>query len=62
MRFLIEGKSVPMSCAMVYWSLNYEYFFEVFISYGAVVDLRSLRGKQIGEYDRLVEPILLAGY
>ena len=66
LRFLVEGKDAgkgaPMACATIYWGLNYERFFEVFISYGAVVDLRPLRGKQIGEYDRLVEPILLAEY
>lgn len=66
LRFLVdgkdEGKGAPMSCAMIYWGLNYERFFEVFISYGAVLDQRPLRGKQIGEYDRLVEPILLAEY
>jgi hypothetical protein len=51
-----------MSCAMIYWGKNYDRFFEVFIRYGAVLDLRPLYGKQIGEYDRIVEPVLLSEF
>lgn len=66
LRFLVdgrdEGKGAPMSCAMIYWGRNYDRFFDVFIRYGAVLDLRQLYGKQIGEYDRIVEPVLLSEY
>jgi len=51
-----------MSCAMIYWGKNYDRFFEIFTRYGAVLDLRPLYGKQIGEYDRIVEPVLLSGF
>jgi hypothetical protein len=66
LKFLVEGrdegKGAPMSCAMVYWGKNYDRFFEVFIRHGAVLDLRPLYGKQIGEYDRIVEPVLLSEF
>ena len=66
LRFLVEGrdegKGAPMSCAMIYWGKNYDGFFEVFMRYGAVLGLRPLYGKQIGEYDRIVEPVLLSEY
>lgn len=52
LRFLVhgkdEGKGAPMSCAMVYWGNNYERFFEVFLRFGAVLDLRPLSGRRIG--------------
>jgi hypothetical protein len=53
LRFLVEGKDggkgAPMSCAMIYWNKNIETFFDVFNEFGAVVDLRPLQGKIIGE-------------
>lgn len=53
LRFLVkgkdEGKGAPMSCAMIYWGKNLQLFYEVFIEYGAVVDLRPLQGITIGE-------------
>lgn len=62
LRFLVdgkdEGKGAPMSCAMIYWGKNYDRFMEVFIQYGAVVDLRPLIGRRIAEYDELVQPML----
>ena len=52
LRFLVGGqdggKGAPMSCAMVYWGANFERFFEVFMRYGAVVDIGKLKGLQIG--------------
>ena len=66
LKFLVdgrdEGKGAPMSCAMVYWGRNHDRFFEIFTRYGAVIDLRPLYGKQIGEYDRIVEPVLLSEF
>lgn len=53
LRFLINGKKTgkgaPMSCAMVYWGAHCDRFETVFIRFGAVVDLRRLQGKRIGE-------------
>ncbi|PYI91336.1 MAG: N-6 DNA methylase [Verrucomicrobia bacterium] len=66
LRFLVngrdEGKGAPMSCAMVYWGPQFDRFFEVFSGHGAVIDLRPLAGKPIGETDRLVEPVLLSEF
>lgn len=53
LKFLINGKNIgkgaPMSCAMVYWGEHFERFFSVFGKFGAVVDLRPLKGKRLGE-------------
>ena len=47
LKFLINGqrqnKGAPMSCAMVYWGHHPERFHEVFIPFGAVVDVRRCR-------------------
>jgi len=63
LRFLVdgrdEGKGAPMSCAMIYWGKQYEKFYDIFIQFGAIIDLRPLIGRRIGEYDELVQPILL---
>lgn len=63
LRFLVKGKDAgkgaPMACAMVYWGKNFDKFIEVFIEYGAVVDLRPIQGKRIGYKDRLIQPELL---
>jgi hypothetical protein len=63
LRFLVdgkdEGKGAPMSCAMVYWGNDYQRFYDVFLQYGAVIDLRPLKGKRVGETDEIVEPFLL---
>ncbi len=48
-----SGKGAPMSCAMIYWGNDYEKFYDVFINYGAVVDIRPLIGERI-EKDRKV--------
>ena len=44
-----EGKGAPMSCAMIYWGKKYEKFLSTFLKFGAVVDLRQLADKSIGE-------------
>ena len=41
-----SGKGAPMACAMVYWGQKYETFFDIFIEFGAVVDLRNLQNKE----------------
>lgn len=42
------GRGAPMSCAMIYWGENYEKFYEVFIEFGAVVNIGSLKKEKIG--------------
>lgn len=42
------GKGAPMSCAMVYWGLDYGRFETIFLRFGAVVDLRHLHDKPVG--------------
>lgn len=42
------GKGAPMACAIIYWGENYKSFFNIFIDYGAVVNISHLIGKQIG--------------
>ncbi len=53
LKFLVDGrnggKGAPMSCAMIYWGKNYDRFFSVFCRFGAVVDLRKLKGKRLGQ-------------
>lgn len=48
-----DGKGAPMACAMVYWGAYPKRFFDVFIEFGAVVDVRGLIGKTIGDKRRL---------
>ncbi|HZL37365.1 MAG TPA: DNA N-6-adenine-methyltransferase [Tepidisphaeraceae bacterium] len=52
LKFLVDGqdggKGAPMSCAMVYWGCKFELFDQVFLPYGAVVDIRNLREKTMG--------------
>ena len=61
LRFLVEGKDegkgAPMACAMIYWNKNLDVFLKVFNQFGAVVDLRPLQGRIIGESakDRQIE-------
>jgi hypothetical protein len=42
------GKGAPMACAMIYWGQDYKKFYDIFIEYGAVVDISNLQGKEIG--------------
>ncbi len=52
LKFLVNGKNggkgAPMSCAMVYWGKSFDRFFSVFCPFGAVIDIRNLKGKKIG--------------
>lgn len=52
LKFLVDGsdsgKGAPMSCCIIYWGSDYDRFFELFIKYGAVVDIRNLHGISIG--------------
>ncbi len=53
LRFLVrgkdEGKGAPMACAMIYWGRNFERFSQVFMRFGAVVNIENLKGIKIGE-------------
>lgn len=42
------GKGAPMACAMIYWGKDYDKFYNIFIDYGAVVDLSHLIDQEIG--------------
>ena len=53
-----EGKGAPMACAMIYWGKDYDRFFQVFLEFGAVVDLRALHGKCIGDKSTLRQSAL----
>lgn len=53
LKFLVNGKNggkgAPMACAMVYWGREFDRFSDVFTKFGAVVDIRNLQGKRIGQ-------------
>jgi hypothetical protein len=53
LKFLVNGenggKGAPMSCAMIYWGKDFDKFLASFRRFGAVVDLRPLKGKKFGE-------------
>lgn len=49
------GKGAPMSCAMIYWGQDYDKFYDIFIEYGAVVDISSLQGEKIGKERKFME-------
>ncbi len=52
LRFLVNGedggKGAPMSCAMVYWGPRFVEFFQIFIHFGAVINIENLKGLTIG--------------
>lgn len=50
-----SGKGAPMACAMIYWGNNPLKFYEVFIEYGAVVDISNLIGESIGSDRRTLK-------
>ncbi|MDP2917359.1 MAG: hypothetical protein Q8O16_05450, partial [Dehalococcoidia bacterium] len=53
LRFLVkgedEGKGAPMSCAMIYWGKNFWRFSEIFMKFGAVINIEDLKGINIGK-------------
>lgn len=44
-----KGKGAPMACCLVYWGGDYDAFYNSFTPFGAVVDIRNLIGRAIGE-------------
>ncbi len=55
LRFLEDGKDggkgAPMACCMVYWGTHYSRFQDVFMRFGAVVDLQPQCGMHFGPKD-----------
>ncbi len=53
LKFLVNGKNggkgAPMSCAMIYWGVDFKRFYDIFKKFGAVIDLRPLKGVNFGE-------------
>jgi hypothetical protein len=64
LKFLVKGKKggkgAPMACAMIYWGDNYQEFYEVFINYGAIVDIRPLNDEVIGPERKKRQQILFS--
>ncbi|HLD04236.1 MAG TPA: DNA N-6-adenine-methyltransferase [Candidatus Nanoarchaeia archaeon] len=53
------GKGAPMSCAMIYWGENYDNFYNIFIHYGAVVNLSNLMDeKRVGKTSKILNTYL----
>lgn len=48
------GKGAPMACAMIYWGNNFNKFYDVFMDFGAVVDIQSLKKQKIGNKRNLL--------
>jgi hypothetical protein len=53
LKFLINGieekKGAPMACAMIYWGVNYESFYNTFINHGAVINISNLHEEKIAK-------------
>ncbi len=53
LRFLVDGqdagKGAPMSCALIYWGKKFERFSEVFMKFGAVVNIENLKSLVIDQ-------------
>lgn len=47
LKFLVNGedggKGAPMSCAMIYWGIDFDRFLSIFTHFGAVIDLRYMQ-------------------
>lgn len=60
LKFLINGveekKGAPMACAMVYWGNNYSKFEDIFLEFGAVIDISDLKTKKIAK-DRIMHKL-----
>ena len=55
LKFLVNGenggKGAPMSCAMIYWGRRFDDFLSLFSAFGAVIDVRPLKGRKFGQPD-----------
>lgn len=52
------GKGAPMACSIVYWGDDYQKFYDIFIRYGAVVDISNLIGENIGQDAKFYKALL----
>ncbi|NPV01813.1 MAG: N-6 DNA methylase [Brevinematales bacterium] len=54
LKFIINGstdnKGAPMSCCMLYWGSNIQRFKDIFMKYGAVVNISDLIGEKAGYF------------
>lgn len=54
LKFLVNGqdggKGAPMSCAMVYWGRDFDFFLSIFAKFGAVVDLRYMQNHHLHQH------------
>lgn len=48
-----NGSGAPMACCFVYWGNNYSRFYDIFIDYGAVVNITNLKNVTIGLSNKL---------
>lgn len=59
LKFLENGKDVgkgaPMACAMIYWGTDFNQFYDIFIEFGAVIDISYLQGEQIGKERKVMK-------
>lgn len=49
------GKGAPMSCSMIYWGGRVEEFKNLFLDFGAVVDISNLKGQEIGKERKMMK-------
>ncbi len=60
LKFLINGveekKGAPMACAMVYWGNNHNKFEDIFLEFGAVINISNLKTKKIAK-DRIINKL-----
>jgi hypothetical protein len=53
------GKGAPMACAMIYWGYKFNRFYDIFIEYGAVVDISNLIGEKIANDRKIPSELIL---
>lgn len=44
-----QGKGAPMACCLIYWGDRCEQFYNNFLEYGAVVNIKNLQDQKIGK-------------
>lgn len=62
LKFLVNGstnnKGAPMSCCMIYWGKDINKFRNIFIKFGAVVDISDIKNKRMGYFKEIQMPSL----
>ena len=63
LKFIINGndnnKGAPMSCCFIYYGKNIDKFQNIFMKFGAVVDISNLINKDIGYYREVYQETFL---